>query len=468
MAPSLSLWVWLGLALATTAFSVGLTAFVSHIEYTSLQSRQTSLNRQISVQVAEWQTYIRVLNTSLVTTYLEYTGLPGPQGPIGPQGPVGIAGPTGLVGPTGATGLEGASVTGPTGSQGPIGLVGDQGPVGPTGATGPAGPQGSQGYSIPGPIGPPGPAATVTGTDAHTTGWFSLRVQLPNRTTYLPPHGLTYLWNEFDVLENATFYSSARYPNVTEIPIVFTNPNVSYLNLTDPIARNSTIGVRHLFPLFVPYLIDVIQTLSGMMAFGSMQGNGTCVFGLYNTTTTSRRIPDVRVAVSDPVFANQSECNLNKTNRLLNTSVCRVNFTFLTPVVVTRGLYFGGISCQDNTTVLFSSLGPSSTRSVHVYSAEPPNDIVLPITLPFRHAQTITYMYLHRKADLPSKFNFTSTFTGVLSGDILHINTDLMFRPDNITLWIDTVESFNYGEAERWAFRFVVDLAQFVPGCFLW
>jgi hypothetical protein len=464
MAPSLSLWVWLGLALATTAFSVGLTAFVSHIEYTSLQSRQTSLNRQTSVQVAEWQTYIRVLNTSLVTTYLEYTGPPGPEGPIGPQGPVGIAGPTGLVGATGATGLEGASVTGPTGAQGPVGLVGNQGPVGPTGATGPTGTQGPQGYSIPGPIGPPGPAATVAGTDAWTTGWFSLRVQLPNRTTYLPPHGLTYLWNEFDVLEDVVFYSPSRFANTSRIATSFPNANITYFNLTDPIVRNSTLSVRHFFPLFVPYFIDTVQTLSGMMAVGTLQGNGSCVFGLYNATTNERRMPDVQLAISS---SGQSECNLNKTNRLLNSSVCRVNFTFTVPVEVTRGLYFGGVSCEANTTLVFSSLGPSSTRSVHTYAttAQTAPD-TLPTVSPLRVAQPVTFMYLHQKTELPAQFNYTSGSFGVFTGDIMHINTDLQFV-SGTTLFTSPM-TLDYAQAERFALLFVVDLAQFVPGCFLW
>lgn len=125
-APSFSLWLWLGLAIATSALSVGLTAFYSHIEYKSLQSRQTDLNRQASVRVTQWNTYVRVLNTTLVTTYYEYTGPPGPSGPVGPTGPPGVTGPTGEVGVQGPIGPVGNSTTGPTGAQGAAGPDGVQ------------------------------------------------------------------------------------------------------------------------------------------------------------------------------------------------------------------------------------------------------------------------------------------------------------------------------------------------------
>ena len=117
MAPSLSLWVWAGLTIGTAALSVGLTAFVTEIEYTSLRSRQTDLNRQATITAASWQVYVSVLNTTVVATYYEYTGPPGPTGPIGPTGPVGVDGPIGEVGSVGPTGPEGNSTIGPTGAQ---------------------------------------------------------------------------------------------------------------------------------------------------------------------------------------------------------------------------------------------------------------------------------------------------------------------------------------------------------------
>lgn len=356
--------------------------------------------------------------------------------------------------------------------------------TGPTGPVGPTGPMGPQGYSIPGPTGPEGPPGSGVGLDAITTAWFSLKVQLTNRTTYVPPYGFTMMWNEFDVLENSTYYNQTRATMAYQSDTVFfvdpgagtptfTLANSSFYNLSDPIARNATVNVRHLFPMFVPYVIDVATTLYGMMAgAASLEGSGSCIFGFYNVTAATRT-PHTRLAISDPVWVNQSECNMNLTNRLLNTSLCRVNFTFTSPITVSRGRYMGGVSCQANTSLTMSSLGPSSSRSLYT-----PTNVIRYYSqkgsymeVQFRRAGLpINFQYLHRKTDLPTVWNYS--FSGIadqdrsFDGDILHMNTDLGFV--NGTTLIPAGFGTPTIDAERRALLFIPDLTLFVPGWFLW
>lgn len=329
---------------------------------------------------------------------------------------------------------------------------------------------------MPGPPGPPGATGTGTGLDPVSTAWWSLKVQLPNRATYLPPHGLTYLWSEFDVLENFTYYSDTRLDvNYTmTIPSAFL-VNISYFNISDPIARNATVDVRHLFPMFVPYYIDAPVTLNGMMASGTIEGSGTCSFGLYSTNSVTR-LPVTRLGLSSPVFANQSECNVNKTNRLLNSSVCRVNFTLTSPVTLSRGFYMGAVSCEANTTLRCFSLGPSSTRSIYsnaavCYRYSVQDSSLLAFELLYRlWGQPITLSYLHRSATLPATWSYSfsvdSSQHRFFSGNILHINRDLTFISG--TQLFDGLYEASLANAARRSQNFIPDLVQFVPGWFLW
>lgn len=279
------------------------------------------------------------------------------------------------------------------------------------------------------------------------------------------------------MLENFTYYNDTRLDlNYTMSLSPDLLANISYFNISDPIARNATVDVRHLFPIFVPYYIDVAVTLNGMMASGNLEGSGTCIFGLYDTDST--RLPSTRLGLSSPVFANQSECNVNKTNRLLNSSLCRVNFTLTSPVALSRGFYMGAVSCEANTTLRCFSLGPASTRSIYSnagasYSYSYQDSNLLAFEQQYRAVgQPITLSYLHRSATLPATWSYSySVFTPStpnrrFSGNILHINRDLVFV-SGTTLLLATYEN-NTLYAERRAQNFIPDLVQFVPGWFLW
>lgn len=498
--PSVSVWVWLFTALVISALSIGLTAFVSQAEYNSLQRRRTELASEASLKTAQVVTYVRVLNTTLVETYYEYTGPPGPTGPTGVTGPQGIQGPIGPQGLTGPTGPEGNSTQGPTGPQGPQGIQGIQGVTGPNGTTGPTGLTGPTGASGSGPTGPIGPNATGSGTDPLNVAWFQVRVQLTNRTTYLAPVGLTYVWSEFDVLDNIT-YMDTRLQNDTRLVVSGGTDGVlnseyplsPYWNITQPIARNTTVQIRNNFPMFVPFVVDVNHTLSGMVVFGTLKGNGSCTCALYNSTRLTRgdnrAMPAGQIAVSAPV--NTSSCNTNLTSRLTNESVCRVNFTFGGSVSVSRGTYFGAIQCEVNTTIVLVSLGPSTTRTlygnaVRVYYDEMTKDSETSRTsngmwgpLIRMIGQPASLFYLHRSQTLPTSFSYgyqsgNKTIASSYTGHILHMNTDLFFfNTTSGQLWPSdpTGLSTNTPWVRQYfnstSYYFVPDLVQFVPGWFL-